>query len=213
VLGGFGSAKTISLQEIGIGLAIAIIMDATLIRMLLLPATMRLLGTFNWWAPVPLRWLWQHIGLRETPPTPALSPVFQVQAGWERNGEHLLTPLPLQMPIAFGHETRTSQKHSTKQLSKVLLLPVESKIQAKEDLEQNQYMISRVMLEHYENEIVALLAELESTRADFDRRIDAHRARLLELLHAINPDLQASTSALDSPGTTPRDVTSQHSNP
>ena len=77
VLGGFGLAKTISLQEIGIGLAIAVIMDATLIRMLLLPATMRLLGTFNWWAPVPLRWLWQYIGLRETD-TP-LAPAFHVQ--------------------------------------------------------------------------------------------------------------------------------------
>jgi hypothetical protein len=52
-------------------------MDATLIRMLLLPATMRLLGTFNWWAPVPLRWLWQYIGLRET--AAPLAPAFHVQ--------------------------------------------------------------------------------------------------------------------------------------
>jgi trehalose monomycolate/heme transporter len=66
VLGAFGTAKIISVQEIGVGLAIAVIMDATLIRMLLLPATMRLLGNLNWWAPRPLRWLWQRIGLAET---------------------------------------------------------------------------------------------------------------------------------------------------
>ena len=79
VFGGFGLAKTISLQEIGIGLAIAVLIDATLIRMLLLPATMRLLGTLNWWAPAPLRWLWQYIGLKETEAAPALA--LQVPTG------------------------------------------------------------------------------------------------------------------------------------
>ncbi len=66
VLGAFGTAKIIFIQEIGIGLAIAVIVDATLIRMLLVPATMRLLGNFNWWAPGPLRRLWQRIGFAET---------------------------------------------------------------------------------------------------------------------------------------------------
>lgn len=67
VLGAFGMAKIIFIQEIGIGLAIAVIMDATLIRMLLVPSTMRLLGNLNWWAPAPLRWFWRHISLTETP--------------------------------------------------------------------------------------------------------------------------------------------------
>jgi RND superfamily putative drug exporter len=67
VLGAFGTAKIIFIQEIGVGLAIAVIMDATLIRMLLVPSTMRLLGNLNWWAPAPLYWLWQHIGLAEIP--------------------------------------------------------------------------------------------------------------------------------------------------
>ena len=66
VLGAFGMAKIIFIQEIGIGLAVAVIMDATLIRMLLVPATMRLLGNLNWWAPAPLAWLWRHVGLAET---------------------------------------------------------------------------------------------------------------------------------------------------
>lgn len=67
VLGAFGMARIIFIQEIGIGLAVAVIMDATLIRMLLVPSTMRLLGNLNWWAPTPLRWLWQHAGLAEIP--------------------------------------------------------------------------------------------------------------------------------------------------
>jgi RND superfamily putative drug exporter len=66
VLGAFGSSRIIFVQEIGIGLAIAVIMDATLVRMLLVPATMRLLGQWNWWAPAPLRALWQRVGLSES---------------------------------------------------------------------------------------------------------------------------------------------------
>ncbi len=66
VLGAFGSSRIIFVQEIGIGLAIAVIMDATLVRMLLVPATMRLLGQWNWWAPAPLRALWRWVGLSES---------------------------------------------------------------------------------------------------------------------------------------------------
>jgi trehalose monomycolate/heme transporter len=66
VLLAFGMSKIIFIQEIGIGLAIAVIIDATLVRMLLVPATMRLLGKWNWWAPAPLRAIWQRIGLGES---------------------------------------------------------------------------------------------------------------------------------------------------
>ncbi len=65
VVGAFGSSKIIFIQEIGIGLAIAVIIDATLVRMLLVPATMRLLGKWNWWAPAPLKALWRFVGLGE----------------------------------------------------------------------------------------------------------------------------------------------------
>ena len=51
----------------GLGLAIAVLVDATLVRMLLLPALMRLLGRLNWWAPAPLTRLHQRIGLAEEP--------------------------------------------------------------------------------------------------------------------------------------------------
>jgi RND superfamily putative drug exporter len=53
----FGSLSTVSMKEIGIGLAIAILIDATIVRAILLPATMKLLGDWNWWLPRRLRWL------------------------------------------------------------------------------------------------------------------------------------------------------------
>ncbi len=66
VLIAFSTAKLSFIQQIGVGLAIAVLMDATLVRGLLVPAMMRLLGRWNWWAPAPLRWLWWHIGLHES---------------------------------------------------------------------------------------------------------------------------------------------------
>jgi RND superfamily putative drug exporter len=67
VFSAFGTSKIIFIQEIGIGLAIAVIIDATLVRMLLVPATMRLLGKWNWWAPASLRAIWRWVGLSESP--------------------------------------------------------------------------------------------------------------------------------------------------
>ena len=56
-----------SVKMLGLGLAIAVLVDATIVRMLLLPALMRLLGRFNWWAPTPLTRLHQRTGLAEGP--------------------------------------------------------------------------------------------------------------------------------------------------
>jgi uncharacterized membrane protein YdfJ with MMPL/SSD domain len=52
---------------LGLGLAIAVLVDATVVRTLLLPALMRLLGRLNWWAPAPLARLHQRFGLIEGP--------------------------------------------------------------------------------------------------------------------------------------------------
>jgi RND superfamily putative drug exporter len=52
---GFGAADAIMIKEMGIGMGIAVVMDATVIRALLVPATMRLLGRWNWWAPARLK--------------------------------------------------------------------------------------------------------------------------------------------------------------
>jgi RND superfamily putative drug exporter len=52
-------------KMLGLGLAIAVLVDATVVRTLLLPALMRMLGRLNWWAPAPLVRLHQRIGLTE----------------------------------------------------------------------------------------------------------------------------------------------------
>jgi len=54
VFSAFALADTITIKSIGVGMAIAVALDATIIRVLLVPATMRLLGRWNWWAPGPL---------------------------------------------------------------------------------------------------------------------------------------------------------------
>ena len=59
----FGLAEVVIIKAIGIGLAIAVAIDATVVRALVVPAVMRLLGDFNWWAPHPLRWLHARAGL------------------------------------------------------------------------------------------------------------------------------------------------------
>jgi RND superfamily putative drug exporter len=61
----FGAAKVGDIEEVGIGLFVAVLVDATIVRCLLVPATMSLLGRWNWWAPRPLRRLYDRYGLRE----------------------------------------------------------------------------------------------------------------------------------------------------
>jgi len=53
----FALADLVVIKAIGIGMGIAVVLDATIVRALVVPATMRLLGRWNWWAPAPLvRW-------------------------------------------------------------------------------------------------------------------------------------------------------------
>jgi len=61
----FGLAEVVIIKAIGIGLAIAVALDATIVRSLIVPAVMRLLGDLNWWAPQPLRRLHEWIGLSD----------------------------------------------------------------------------------------------------------------------------------------------------
>jgi uncharacterized membrane protein YdfJ with MMPL/SSD domain len=56
VIGAFAQGKLVYVQQIGVGIATAIALDVTLVRTLLVPATMQLLGAWNWWAPK-----WLHI--------------------------------------------------------------------------------------------------------------------------------------------------------
>src|SRR5262249_57797820 len=70
---GFAAGQTLGIKEMGLALAIAVAVDATLIRCVLVPATMTLLGPANWWAPAPLRRLHRRFGLHETPALPAVA--------------------------------------------------------------------------------------------------------------------------------------------
>ncbi len=69
VFAGFVAGGFSPIKQIGLGLALAVVVDATLVRMLLLPAVMTLMGRRNWWAPAPLRRLHERLGLSEEPPT------------------------------------------------------------------------------------------------------------------------------------------------
>jgi putative drug exporter of the RND superfamily len=62
---GFAAGELLTIKEVGLGMAIAVVLDATVVRMLLVPATMKLMGRWNWWAPPALRRLHNRYGLVE----------------------------------------------------------------------------------------------------------------------------------------------------
>ena len=66
VIGAFATSSILLMKMIGVGMLVAILLDATVVRAMLVPATMRLLGSANWWAPGPLRRWWERHGLRES---------------------------------------------------------------------------------------------------------------------------------------------------
>ncbi len=70
-VGAFATSRIVFIKELGIGTALAVLLDASIIRALLVPSLMELLGTANWWAPQPLRRLYGRIGLREPAPEAA----------------------------------------------------------------------------------------------------------------------------------------------
>ena len=74
----FGLAEVVIIKAIGIGLAVAVAIDATLVRALVVPAVMRLLGDWNWWAPRPLRRLYDRAGLGDFKIEPAPEPALEV---------------------------------------------------------------------------------------------------------------------------------------
>jgi RND superfamily putative drug exporter len=57
VFGVFATLSMLDFKQMGVGLAVAVLIDATLVRGVLLPATMKLLGDWNWYLPKALRWL------------------------------------------------------------------------------------------------------------------------------------------------------------
>jgi RND superfamily putative drug exporter len=57
VFGGFAAGQMVMFQQMGFGLGVAVLLDATVVRSVLVPATMRLLGRHNWYLPRRLEWL------------------------------------------------------------------------------------------------------------------------------------------------------------
>jgi putative drug exporter of the RND superfamily len=66
VFAGLSAGQVAFMRMIGVGLALAVVVDATLVRMVLVPAFMQLAGRWNWWIPGPLARLHSSIGLRES---------------------------------------------------------------------------------------------------------------------------------------------------
>ncbi len=71
VVGAFSASGITFIKLMGVGMIVALLVDATVVRVLLVPATMRLLGGANWWAPRPLRRLYARYGIKEETPGPA----------------------------------------------------------------------------------------------------------------------------------------------
>jgi RND superfamily putative drug exporter len=86
VFAGFASSELIGIKQLGVGMALAVIVDATIVRSLLVPATMKLLGDWNWWAPAPLQRFHQRFGLHEGGAAVAATPV-DVRPGHRHDDE------------------------------------------------------------------------------------------------------------------------------
>jgi RND superfamily putative drug exporter len=65
-VGSFATSSVIGVKETTLGIALAVLIDATLIRALLMPALMHLLASWNWWSPRPLARLYTRIGVKES---------------------------------------------------------------------------------------------------------------------------------------------------
>ncbi|WP_204009539.1 MMPL family transporter [Virgisporangium aurantiacum] len=62
---GFAAGGVLTIKELGVGMALTILIDATVVRSLLVPAVMKLMGRANWWAPRPLRRAYQRVAISE----------------------------------------------------------------------------------------------------------------------------------------------------
>ena len=64
-IGAFATSEIVFIKEVGVGTALAVLIDAFIVRALLVPSLMALLGRWNWWAPRPLARLHARLGLQE----------------------------------------------------------------------------------------------------------------------------------------------------
>ena len=69
-IGAFATSQVVFIKELGVGTAVAVLIDATIVRALLVPSLMAMLGEWNWWAPAPLRRLHARFGFKESDAAP-----------------------------------------------------------------------------------------------------------------------------------------------
>jgi uncharacterized membrane protein YdfJ with MMPL/SSD domain len=88
VIGAFSLSGITFIKMIGIAMLIAVVIDATVVRTLLVPATMRLLGRANWWAPGPLGRLYARYGIKESDGDDVARPLPEPLRERELTGSH-----------------------------------------------------------------------------------------------------------------------------
>ncbi|MFI8438698.1 MMPL family transporter [Streptomyces sp. NPDC079020] len=74
VMVAIGTSRVTNTKMLGLGIALAVLMDAMVVRSLLVPAVLKLTGRWTWWAPAPLRRLHERFGMSESLPPPAVEP-------------------------------------------------------------------------------------------------------------------------------------------
>jgi RND superfamily putative drug exporter len=84
VFSAFALAQSITIKSIGVGMAIAVLIDATIIRVLLVPAAMRLMGRWNWWAPGPFGRFAARLGFSHVEDEPAEAAAAAASTGLAR---------------------------------------------------------------------------------------------------------------------------------
>jgi uncharacterized membrane protein YdfJ with MMPL/SSD domain len=77
----FSASSITFLKLLGVGMIVALVVDAAVVRILLVPATMRLLGRANWWSPGPLRRFYARYGISESEPDAAAPVQLQRDQG------------------------------------------------------------------------------------------------------------------------------------
>jgi RND superfamily putative drug exporter len=114
VFGGFAAGRLVSMQQTGFGLAVAVLLDATIVRAILVPASMRLLGDWNWYLPRWLSWLPQLTPERAQPtaiPEPLVDqrPAMNISPGTRVDGDPETSGVPddrVSVPVdATGHRS------------------------------------------------------------------------------------------------------------
>jgi RND superfamily putative drug exporter len=94
------------MKMFGIGTAVAIVIDATVIRGVVVPAFLRVAGELNWWAPPPLKWLHARIGFSEAPSATEFAPPTPQQA----DETVRLAPIAAPEPDTIRRPTPTPQQ-------------------------------------------------------------------------------------------------------